>query len=211
MLTITGIDTKTVIADLPLGPEYGVLYTATPEGRNRYPSRRAVHEIVRELDSIGHSIALHVCGGHARNQLFTYMISDLTHYVDRIQVNGRLETCQLRSLCEDYSDHTIITQHNDKTSGFVHVKNKNHSVLVDSSGGRGIEPETWSPPPTKKPVGFAGGIGPDNITENLNKIMKVARKGWWIDMEAKVRTDDDWLDLEKVQIVIDLFQKETFL
>ena len=211
MLTITGIDSKTIIADLPQGPEYGVLYTGTPEGRNRYPSRRAVNRILRDLEDAGHPAALHICGNFARVQLMEYAIPDLTHLVGRIQVNGRIVPGQLASICDVYSDHTIITQHNEGVLGLLGVKATNHSILVDGSGGKGILPQNWIAPKIKKPIGFAGGLGPDNIIENLNKIMKVARKGWWIDMEAKVRTDDDWLDMYSVHDVVEQFKQETFL
>ena len=39
------------------------------------------------------------------------------------------------------------------------VKAKNHSILVDGSGGRGISPDSWPLIETDKPVGFAGGLG----------------------------------------------------
>jgi len=113
----------------------------------------------------------------------------------RIQVNGLLEIPDVRHLCRLYPRHTIITQHTPKNRYLMAVNAENHVLLVDGSGGRGISPESWRQPDTAKVVGFAGGLGPDNLADELQTISRIARPGWWVDMEGKLRVDD-WFSLE---------------
>lgn len=81
---------------------------------------------------------------------------------------------------------------------------KNHSskisVLIDGSGGLGIDTPIIPLVGVPK-VGYAGGIGPDNVEEkNLTLAMMTYVYDYWLDMESKVRTDD-WFDLDKVEQV----------
>ena len=53
--------------------------------------------------------------------------------------------------------------------------------------------------------GYAGGLGPDNVVEQVQKISQHVdpSASIWIDMERRVRSDDDkWLDLGKVRTVL---------
>jgi hypothetical protein len=197
--TITGVDEKTPIDRLPDCFEYAVLYTRISEGRNRYPSRRRAHQILTDLRAAGHRTALHVCGSVARAMLREYTLPDLTHLVDRIQVNGSIGHEELRMLCALYSDHTIITQ--SYFTELNYESPENHAILVDGSGGRGITPTEWVAPKTPRAVGFAGGLGPDTLGAQLPLIWKVAKAESWIDMESGVRDENDWLDVGKVRQV----------
>lgn len=102
----------------------------------------------------------------------------------RIQVNGLLEIPDVRYLCRLYPRHTIITQHTPQNRYLLAVDAENHALLVDGSGGRGISPSAWNQPATEKAVGFAGGLGPDNLATELQTIRRIARPGWWADMEG---------------------------
>jgi phosphoribosylanthranilate isomerase len=82
-----------------------------------------------------------------------------------------------------------------------------HGILVDASGGRGISPVEWVRPPTDKRVGFAGGLGPDNLEQELPRILDVSRFGDWIDMETGLRDDDDWFDVERARAVLEIVQR----
>lgn len=39
-------------------------------------------------------------------------------------------------------------------------------------------------------VDASGGLGPDNLAEELARIANFAREPWWLDMETKLRRDD---------------------
>lgn len=201
-VTFTGVDERTTLADLPGGAEYGVLFTNTPNGCNRYPSRKNAAAIMATLAGSGHGVALHVCGHSARRELLDGQLEDLTLHADRIQVNGRLSLAALEQICRRYDRHEIITQANNWNTSLLGCECVNHTVLVDASGGRGRSPVTWSRPMTTKEVGFAGGLGPDNIAAELKRIRAVATGEWWIDMEGKLRDANDWFVVSRVHAVI---------
>lgn len=190
-LTVTGADEHTDVAALAkINAEIGLLYTATPEGRNRYPRWEWILETSAEF----RRASLHVCGRGARQKLMDGRLP--VSRFQRIQVNGLIEIPEVRHLCQLYPHHTIITQHTPANRYLLVVKEGNHALLVDGSGGRGVSPESWHHPDTGKVVGFAGGLGPDNLASELHKITAIARAGWWADMEGKLRVDD-WFSVER--------------
>jgi len=88
------------------------------------------------------------------------------------------------------------------------------SPLFDSSGGRGVLSE-WPKIPNHNfgPLwcGYAGGLGPNNIVDELFKIEEaVGDAEIWIDMESKIRNSNNELDFdlcEKVLKAIEPFTK----
>lgn len=66
------------------------------------------------------------------------------------------------------------------------------SGLFDKSHGTGVSPDCWPQSHSKIPCGFAGGMGAENVTENLSKIIESCNPPssmhWWIDMETKLFT-----------------------
>ena len=79
----------------------------------------------------------------------------------------------------------------------------NCSPLFDESGGSGCQVRAWSGLPDWY-VGYAGGIGPDDVTESVTEIMTYRSKPFWIDMEGRVRDERDQLDMKKVERVLEL-------
>jgi phosphoribosylanthranilate isomerase len=78
------------------------------------------------------------------------------------------------------------------------------AVLFDASGGKGISPNSWQPPFYGMRCGYAGGLNPDNLEEQLTKIAFVAGdETVWIDMETGVRTDNQF-DLDKVNRCLEI-------
>lgn len=205
-ITLTGIDERTptwAMADLSrMGAELGFLYTATPEGRNRYPSRSWMFSVI----PIGAKCALHICGTKAREELKASKLSEIVGLVQRIQVNGSLSINEVEDICALYYTHTIITQHNERNGHLLRdVQAENHAVLIDASGGRGISPASWPQIATWKPVGFAGGLGPDNLATETPRIEAVAKAGAWVDMEGKLRVND-WFSVERAKAAIVAFR-----
>lgn len=196
-ITLTGVDEQTnvdklvqVSATYPC-VEFGFLYTTTPEGRNRYPSFEWLAETLPRLNGCA---ALHVCGSHARAQLGIGRLNDLIRYTPRVQVNGILSIDEAEMLATRSGVQTLITQHTVKNAPLLTVKASNHCILIDESGGRGKSPMDWTPPDSTKPIGFAGGLGDDNLAFEMSRISPMAKLGAWIDMEGKLRTND-WFDL----------------
>ena len=76
------------------------------------------------------------------------------------------------------------------------------SYLLDASGGRGIDTpiEILSVPGVH--IGYAGGIGPDNVEEKFRYLLDCSYDNeFWIDMETRVRTGEKF-DLDKVEEVL---------
>lgn len=204
-VTLTGADESTDLDRLQrlltAHPELevGLLYSCTPEWRNRFPSTKWLRHAVSKLAG---RYAVHICGRGAREELLDGELSWLVASASRVQVNGGIHPSELSSLAAKVS--VLITQHTPANESLAndHLVH-NHQLLVDGSGGRGHSPSQWRRPLTNKPVGFAGGLGPDNIASELDRIRQVARGRWWIDLEEKLRTND-WFDLDKCEAFIDL-------
>lgn len=114
----------------------------------------------------------------------------------------------------------FITQHNEANKSITNQFGQfdghmisNHQVLFDGSGGLGKSPETWTAPLLDKLCGYAGGLGPNNLMTELDKIKNQVQEcgglidfHTWIDMESKIRTDDKF-DLAKVVDVAKIARK----
>lgn len=126
------------------------------------------------------------------------------------------------SVIQKYPQIEFILQKNDETQplwlGLLELEEAgggvgrlptNVSMLVDDSKGTGIVSSTpWPNPPSNNEyqIGYAGGIGPDNIQQVLKDVI-VAGNGQtiWIDMESKLRSiknNQDIFDLDKCYQVI---------
>jgi phosphoribosylanthranilate isomerase len=82
------------------------------------------------------------------------------------------------------------------------------SPLFDLSGGAGVLPVEWPPAWSGVRCGYAGGLGPANVAEQLARIERAAPgASFWIDMERRVRSEDDsQFDLKKVRKVLEQIQ-----
>lgn len=67
------------------------------------------------------------------------------------------------------------------------------SMLFDASGGRGISPRAWrAPVMDNHKMGYSGGLSPENVYENLDKINLIlpANYNTWIDAEGKLKAPE---------------------
>lgn len=211
-ITFTGIDPFTDLSLLPKDVEYGILYTETfsPNSsfsNNRYPSLIQIENMSNYLFSNNIRLSLHVCGKSARTKLINKELPFINNF-NRIQINGFLSVDEIELICSLYPLHTIITQHNFKNTPLLAVSSSNHSILIDASGGLGLSPEEWISPITDKLVGFAGGLSPDNIFSEFEKIKLVSKSGFWLDLEGKLRNKNDFFD---VNLAIDMANKFNIL
>lgn len=201
-ITVTGADEHTDLSALAdLDCEVGLLYSATPDGRNRYPSKEWIIKASKTLPVC----AIHICGTQARAMLIAGQLQSLVQFALRIQVNGRVEEETLLSVCAQFPHQTIITQYVEGRGSALSAPASNHALLVDASGGRGVSPAGWQRPATDKCVGFAGGLGANNLTVELSRIRAVASGAWWVDMEGKLRTRDDWFSIDEARKCVESF------
>ena len=204
-VTLTGVDERCSKRDLTellvRNVEVGILLSANPEGRHRYPSLEWIGDAVSFL---GDRCAIHFCGRAAREGLLDSQYDWLVDRVGRIQINGSLADSDLDWALAHWPEKTIITQWAFTPEEYrdIHETSDNHAILIDGSGGRGIVPKAW--PEIRHPVkdiGFAGGLSPENIKQELTKILAIAQGGAWIDMESSLRVDD-WFSMERAREVV---------
>lgn len=106
----------------------------------------------------------------------------------------------------------FIIQYNDANKGCVSRFDTNN-ILFDGSGGLGKVPEQWLSPLDGKLCGYAGGLGQDNLYQELQSINQSAKgNNVWIDMESNLRNPiTDKFDLEKVELAINAIFMFEFL
>ena len=218
-ITFTGIDERVDVAQLcsiqkeyPIA-EFGILTSYhLYENGNRYLDPR----MIRKFLGKGLNLSLHICGSAAHDAaLGNYGdIHHLTYgtygYIPRIQLNlsERKDNPKVISP-SPYGHEIIIQQRNvDNLKLFSSTQEKwrdyrgHLSVLLDASGGRGLDTPLDTVLVSTNKVGYAGGFNPDNVSDKLSFLLAHHHAGeFWIDMESGVRTDD-WFDLDKVVNVL---------
>jgi hypothetical protein len=222
-VTITGADDSTSIPQLiDLSEEFpfvewGILVSRRQEGSYRFPSREWMGRLTDVSDRL--QLSMHICGGWVRQifvgELHWSDLPDLLHCCQRLQINTHAErhasTVALLSQLESQKDKQIIFQWDGVNDHLIYAAlahGLNVAALFDTSGGAGILPTEWPAQTTKFPCGYAGGLGPGNVVENIRKIESLCSAPYWIDMERRVRThDDSALNMDAVKEVLRLARK----
>jgi hypothetical protein len=120
---------------------------------------------------------------------------------DRVQLNFH---SYVHGLCRAFFDLTREASANSHWQLIFQLDGVNNGLfeqakaagldavpLYDLSGGKGILPSQWPQQVACVYTGYAGGLGPDNVVDQIEKIRSVANGDIWIDMETRVRSDDD--------------------
>lgn len=144
--------------------------------------------------------------------VFFLLRDDGLPVVRRWQINfhgsntKKFNTDKIATLLHNSPNREFIFQYG--ASEYHRVQRLNNSgaqfsVLYDASGGTGKLTKNWRGPLFENhPQGYAGGLSPENVSENLDKIAKVAgeRKDIWIDAEGKLKTPGTKIfDLERAR------------
>jgi len=218
-VTLTGADDNTDAKKMAaLSKEYkfaewAILFTQNKAGVARYPS---VDWVDRSLPLLSESnLSAHLCGkwvSDANNGQFTFSKDDWFDFFGRIQFNIAKST--LLKMINRETNFWNCNFNKSIILGGPYQKNivtdvfdlDGVSPLFDCSGGRGILTDQW-PSPFGKFCGYAGGLGPDNIEEQLQKIESVVGNSEiWIDMESNIRSNDQ-LDFEKCERVLSIAKR----
>ena len=127
---------------------------------------------------------------------------DIKPIIKRIQLNMPQETAEnintkaLAQIIAALQRQEFIFQYNDKTKSAIeklHQTGAEFSLLFDASGGRGVAPQTWQKPIYEThPMGYSGGLSPDNVVHNLREINALvpANRPIWIDAEGRLKSND---------------------
>lgn len=205
--------------------EFGLLMSAnnTPTGKPRYPSADWLRKLTYHL-TVNHlrnlRFSAHLCGKWVHQLLMGeamdgFAVADDTNifdYVDRYQLNthGVLHMIRKKEFLEavdrlPLSSAQIIFQL-DGTNNDLPLMCKEEldiAVLHDVSSGAGLLPSGWNLPLPGIYNGYAGGLSPENVVEQLAKICELlpGQKLIWIDAETHLRSfwnSRDIFDLDKV-------------
>lgn len=220
-VTITGAADDTDIgalvalsAEFPF-VEWGILLSKSQEGSPRFPSRKWMGEFASDVYGRNLRVSTHLCGQWVRQLLLGELdwaeLPEFWRICGRMQINthGRVHnwSTRMHNSLMRLSGKQVIFQWdgaNDAVPYAADALGTDAAVLFDKSGGAGVVPGHWPPAVLTLPCGYAGGLGPDNVAEQLAAIGTVCDRPFWIDMERRVRSDDDRvLDLAKVRRVLE--------
>lgn len=209
-VTLTGAD-ETIEQDILIDlstefpfVEWGIL-VGSRASVARFPGLHWLAALAERLEQrkVPVNLSLHICGNVLRCILddARLVLSD-EFPVDlfrRAQLNFHgtpVSACERKNLLSTIGlkwpfDETIVQL--DSVNDFILdelLKQKiRASGLYDRSHGAGVVPEGWPLPNLQWDVGYAGGLGPDNICLELERIAEAAGSHrFWIDMETKLRT-----------------------
>lgn len=211
-ITFTGPDDNTKIEDLiyilekyPF-VEFGILFCESNFGEERYPSVSWIKEISNYSNL---NLSLHLCGKILKRLTVDLDETVFEEYPEilkfkRIQLNfspykvsENLSKILLKYPNEFIYQLSSVSQLNPLIENSI-KDNVNFSILFDSSGGRGILSKWKRFVNYSVPCGYAGGLGPDNLIEEMNKINEISGdEKVSIDMETKIRTGK-FFDFDKI-------------
>jgi len=233
LATMTGADNETDIdrlvriSDHYPFVEWGILFSQTKAGQPRYPSKEWLYELARiKKDEPLLKTSAHLCGKWCRDfiaggQLVMDELPHLLYSFDRIQLNfsskPEIDLNALGRICRQIGAQFIIQIKGDRS---IMIIRSLQSLRVDAvglhdlSGGLGKLPGEWLSP-LRPYCGYAGGLGPDNLNDEIHNIAKIVDSDMqysidgsnggvvWVDMETKIRTDEQF-DLDKVKECLDV-------
>lgn len=220
-VTITGAD-DSVSVDTLLGitriypfVEWGILFSPTRTGTNRYPTSDKVESFIKDKLPL----SAHLCGQFTRDIFEKGDLAPLQivkGQFQRVQLNynfGRSENWEfdhLINVCQwadQFRDISVIFQANKSNDRALTAMIKEYPIsdnvhfLYDSSGGRGVGIGELGNP-FKNYTGYSGGISDENIFDVIKKVYDFPNNAEvWIDMESGVRTEDIF-DISKVHSVL---------
>jgi phosphoribosylanthranilate isomerase len=216
-VTLTGVGNNTdlrELADLSLEfpgvVEWGVLMSSKKAGEPRYPTLKKIEQII----NLPTRFSLHLCGDYARQVNGLGNCKDvqaiITPNVRRIQVNSKDYTLQYCYYFRQQIGRPVIIQWREKQWPIGEWVEK-FDWLYDCSGGTGKKPESWPIAENGfSMLGYAGGIGPDNVMEVVKTLRATADRGawFWIDMETQLR-NEECFSLKKCRQVLKAVQELT--
>lgn len=228
-VTLTGADDKNnwqamqALSDKYPFVEWAILFSQSKAGVPRYPSYDWALDVA---DNLRGNLAAHLCGkwvDDANKGRFSFLKTDLGKRFGRIQLNMAKDRLRkVLSLETDlwecsFGDKQIILggpyQKYNLPIPAATMAAHGAVPLFDCSGGRGILTKEWPQPAQDeqgKPVfcGYAGGLGPDNLEEELGKIEAVVGDAEiWVDMESRVRNQQDEFDMSLCERVLGIAQR----
>lgn len=200
--------------------EWGLLIGS--EVKKRFPSPAWLGTLQDEIPQFPSTtrLSMHLCGRPLREILFHgRWTAGSVEDIGRMQLN--VNSCDfsecadarkaialnIKTVRDSLGIQEIIVQlggRNDWLLDELLQISVNASGLYDRSGGTGVKPSVW---PIANPdwrVGYAGGIGPETIRDDVLAILDAAgERPTWIDLESKLRTPDDKFGLATCRFALE--------
>jgi len=221
VVTVTGADDSIRPEDLiPIAQEFpfvefGVLLSKKQQGRNRFPSEEWLDKLaaLKLVQKENLTLSGHICGRWVKELCLgeTNFFEDFgptwgmfnrfqlnfhaePHPVDQKKLAGIIRQC--------FALRPVIFQLDDVNDNLFYAmlwQARSILSLFDVSHGAGILPKSW-PRQVDQYCGYAGGLSPDNLAGEMERIVRVTIGQIWIDAETRLRSDNDKLfDLAKVR------------
>lgn len=219
--SVTPSDLESIAREFPF-VEFAILLSCKSQGKHRFPSDNwldglAAHFWGSDIFTQGDiSFAGHICGTWVQ-EIFTgdwpwpNLNVNFSGLVSRWQLNTHGISHQyvpqgLASAIEfqNARKREVIFQYDQQnTAPLMSCVNAklNVSALFDLSHGTGTLPNLWPTPLANISCGYAGGLSPSNVSEQLSIIETlIGNNTVWIDAETHLRSDDGrFFDLQKVR------------
>lgn len=226
-VTITGADDSTDIGQLVEWSkrfpfvEWGILVSASREGSARFPSRPWISAFATAVGENMLQASTHLCGRWVRSLLIGELnwneVPVIARVAQRVQINTHavihaVSAEMFRNL-DLLGRKQFIFQADGVNANHAPAcigKGIDAAILFDTSGGAGEVPGSWPAQHESVPCGYAGGLGPHNVVQQLAKIEAATTRPYWIDMERRVRVEDD-SRLDDVAVVSVLEQVERLM
>jgi|SRR6185437_5416120 len=229
-VTLTGADNtvepselRKLSEDFPF-VEWGILI-GTRLKAHRMPDVDWIHQLVEERFQTNNTmnLSLHICGQRLRSIAngrpdLNVTVGHQFMAFSRVQLNWHAER-YAADVTESMAENILTSFCQMGVSGWepelifqldgvnedlckAVMRRFRCSGLFDRSHGAGILPGEWPRSRTDMACGWAGGLGPDNVVEEFQKIRKQAFGPFWIDMETKLYNEDRTFSLEKCRSVL---------
>lgn len=203
--------------------EWGILVSRSQQGRARFPSVEWIAHlqslVLTEHPNV--NLSMHLCGSALRELLVGETMSSACYSAfKRVQLNFHgepieydvwkfMHAIEVDSLTDREFIFQIDGAQGQSFLADVHGAGAafSHVPLFDMSHGAGVLPKLWpSPFDESDYTGYAGGLGADNLAEQIPLIATAAGDARiWIDMETKVRSNyDRQFDLSAVRKCLEI-------
>lgn len=181
--------------------------------RERFPSLSWFADLERQLTKSGRqlSLSLHICG-RVLDRIIQHGTLQIPYEVplylfQRAQLNFHGD-----KMPEGTSDNIRRAFFGVNIVPIIQLDGVNDHImreipgsqgLYDQSHGAGVLPAAW-PTDGLTNVGFAGGLGSENVVAEIEKINAFHTAPYWIDMETKLRSSDDMFDIAECGKILEL-------
>ena len=222
-LSITGADNlvlpKTLKSMVEKYPhlELAILYFPEKENHNRNPGLLWRNEFFSMIPK--ENTAIHLCGKEVFDIILNENFELSTLFIElkktqriQININARKDIFSITDIQRIYTillsyGFTLILQYHERSKEWIlpyinETPIENVHILLDSSLGKGVAPEKFILPEELQklsyPIGFAGGLNPDNIDLIYKQIKLFNLSDYWLDLESGCRTNDNF-DINKAE------------